>query len=177
MNEGSPDQPGSQGAAIDSPSPFKFPNNSAVEEQGVVKLRSQGRRVAAKAEDTPSTDRTLSAKTPAHTASPLLVAQRSPRTFKPDPHASPSTILSEMPSLPLPADSRPKVVLKKLDPSSARAHVDEASGTDSDGPDISAKASSTITPRRVSTGSVAASTSSSKKVQAPARSPLLFVEI
>jgi len=170
MNEGSPDRQGSQGAALDSPSPFKFPNKSAAEEQGVVKLRSQGRRVAVKAEGTPSTDRTLSAKTPMHTASPVLTAQRSPRNLKPDLHASPSAILSEMPALPLPADSRPKVVLKKLDPSSVRAQVDQASDTDSDGPDIicdifapPAKASSTITPRRVSSGSATASSLSSKK--------------
>ena len=175
MNEGSPDRQGSQGAALDSPSPFKFPNKSAAEEQGVVKLRSQGRRVAVKAEGTPSTDRTLSAKTPMHTASPVLTAQRSPRNLKPDLHASPSAILSEMPALPLPADSRPKVVLKKLDPSSVRAQVDQASDTDSDGPDIicdifapPAKASSTITPRRVSSGSATASSLSSKKVQTPA---------
>jgi len=164
MNDGSPDRL-AQAAAIDSPSPFKFPNKSAVEEQGVIKLRSQGRRAssAVKAEDAPSTDRTPSAKTPAQTATPVPAAGnlRSPRTS----HASPSAVLSEMPALPLPAQSRPRITIKKLAvPKLEQAPADEASDTDSDNPDHVAKAASVITPRRVSTSSSATPFSSSKKV-------------
>lgn len=168
MNDGSPDRQ-AQGAAIDSPSPFKFPNKSAVEEQGVIKLRSQGRRAASvvKAEDAPPSDRTPSAKTPAQTATPVPAAGnvRSPRTLRPDSHASPSAVLSEMPSLPLPAESRPRITIKKLAvPKLEQAPADEASDTDSDNPDHVAKAASVITPRRVSTSSSAAPFSSGKKV-------------
>lgn len=162
MNEGSPDRPGPQASALDSPSPFKFPNKSAVEEQGVIKLRSQGRKSAsvAKAEDTSSTDRT-----------PSATNQRSPRFSQPELQSSPSAVLSEMPALPLPSDSRPKITIKKMDSSSARARADHVSDTDSDCTDRPATLAGTATPRRVSMQSVTAPLSSSKKVRCAACSP------
>ncbi len=178
MNEGSPDKLGSQAAAPDSPSPFKFPNKSSVEEQGVIKLRSQGRKAAsaAKADDTPSTDRTLSAKTPVQNPSPALVAQRSPRSFRPELHASASAVLAEIPALPLPAESRPKITIRKLDASVARARADESSSTDSETGVVAerpAAAISTTTPRRVPLPSITSPLSSSKKVHIAACLPLL----
>ena len=166
MNEGSPDRPGPKAAGLDSPSPFKFPNNSAAEEQGVIKLRSQGKRAAAvaKAAEVQATERTPSAKTPVPAASPKLAAQRSPTAVRPDAQSSPSAVISEMPALPLPAVSRPKITIKKLEASSARAPVAEVSDTDSDDPDHSVKAASATTPRRPSTSSPSGPSSYGRKV-------------
>jgi hypothetical protein len=167
MNEGSPDRPGPKAAGLDSPSPFKFPNKSAAEEQGVIKLRSQGKKAAAvaKAAEVPATERTPSAKTPVPVASPKLAAQRSPTAVRPDVHSSPSAVISEMPALPLPAVSRPKITIKKLEASSARVAVAaEVSETDSDDPDHSVKAASAATPRRPSISSPAGPSSYGRKV-------------
>jgi len=172
MNDGSPDRQ-APGAAIDSPSPFKFPNKSAVEKQGVIKLRSQGRRAASavKAEDAPPSDRTPYRKDPGSEQPPSARCRK--RTIsensRPDSHASPSAVLSEMPSLPLPAESRPRITIKKL----AVAKLEQApltnSDTDSDNPDHVAKAASVITPRRVSTSSSAAPFRRAKGADTPLR--------
>jgi hypothetical protein len=174
MNEGSPDKLGSQ-AALDSPSPFKFPNKSAVEEQGVLKLRSQGRKSAsaAKADETPSSDRAVSAKTPVHTSPPAPVAPKSPRSSRQELHASTSAVLSEVPALPLPADSRPKITIKPRP-------IISSSDTDSDSaPHVAERpvAASTTKTGRVSMLSSRSTSSSSRKVPAAAYSQLMSSEL